>query len=197
MEHSMAHYESIGSLIKWIIKCRNKRIRDVANDMGIKYSTFSAQLINNSLTADTMLRLAAYLDIDLEWMSIVLGYNGYASAIDREMLPRMQSRLRAVELNGVTKNLDRIIAENPVSIPDVRRELLKAYRKNMYYLLDVLVPEKYHIFMISARDGTKYYVDLPKSTRGRQNVVMKRKRIQEMYEGYEALDILIQERKEK
>ena len=66
-------YDSIGSMIKWYIKCRNKTITETAAAMNIKKTTFSAQLINSTVTADTLLRLAAYLDIDLEWMMIVLG----------------------------------------------------------------------------------------------------------------------------
>lgn len=35
------------------------------------------------------MKLAAYLDIDLNWMLVVLGYHGPVSAVEREMIPRM------------------------------------------------------------------------------------------------------------
>lgn len=103
--------------------------------MGIKKTTFSAQLINNSVTADTLLKLAAYLDIDLEWMMVVLGYYGPVSIVEREQISRMRSEFREKELKGVIPNLDRIITENPTSTTYTRRELLKLYSNNMFYLL--------------------------------------------------------------
>lgn len=193
----MDYFNSIGSMIRWLITCRNRSVKETAAAMNIKYTTFSAQLINNTLTADTLLKLAAYLDIDLEWMMIVLGYGGPSSIIDREMIPRMQSGFREKELKKVTMNLERIIAENPTSTPSARRELLSAYGDNMFYLLDVLVPEEYNLYMITERGKTKFYVDIPKPTRGRQGVVSRRKRISSLYEGSKALDIVIEERKDK
>ena len=148
----MSCYDSIGAMIKWYIKCRNKTITETAMAMNIKKTTFSAQLINNTITADTLLRLAAYLDIDLEWMMVVLGYHGPVSIVERQQIPRMKSELREKELKRVIPNLSRIISENPTSTPDARRELLKAYSKNMFYLLDVLVPEEYKLYMIPDRD---------------------------------------------
>ena len=131
----MSCYDSIGSMIKWYIKCRNRTITETAAAMGIKKTTFSAQLINNSVTADTLLKLAAYLDIDLEWMMVVLGYYGPVSIVEREQISRMRSEFREKELKGVIPNLDRIITENPTSTTDTRRELLKLYSNNMFYLL--------------------------------------------------------------
>ena len=189
-------YDSIGAMIKWYIKCRNKTIKETAASMNIKETTFSAQLINNTVTADTLLRLAAYLDIDLEWMMIVLGYHGPVSPVEREMIPRMRDEFRAKERKRVNKVLDILIMENPASTSDTRRELLKAYHDNVFYLLDVLIPEEYGIYMFTERDKQKYLVDIPEPVRSRTSPIMRRKRINRLYEGYKALDIVIEERKD-
>lgn len=193
----MDWYNSIGEMLKWFIKkVRNKTIKETAIAMGINYTTFSEQLKNSTLTADTLFRLAAYLDIDLNWMMLVLGYHGKVSAVEREMIPRMSSEFRAIERNHVLKRLDVLIMENPTSTPDTRRELLKEFGKNMFYLLDVLVPEEYNLYMISERGKVKYYVDIPRMSRGTQLGVMGRKSVNILYEGSKALDIVIEERKD-
>ena len=192
----MEWYNSIGGMIKWFIKCRNKTIKEVATAMGIKYTTFSEQLKNNTLTAETLFRLSAYLDIDLNWMILMLGYHGTVSAVEREMIPRMGAEFREIERKHVLKRLDLLIKENPFSTPDTRRELLKDFHSNMFYLLDVLVPEEYNIYMISERGKMKYYVDIPRPTRGTQSPVMRRKSVNILYEGSKALDIVIEERKD-
>ena len=166
-------YDSIGAMIKWYIKCRNKTIKETAASMNIKETTFSAQLINNTVTADTLLRLAAYLDIDLEWMMIVLGYHGPVSPVEREMIPRMRDEFRAKERKRVNKVLDILIMENPASTSDTRRELLKAYHDNVFYLLDVLIPEEYGIYMFTERDKQKYFVDIPEPVRSRTSPMLE------------------------
>lgn len=194
----MDWYNSIGDMIKWFIKeVRNKTIQETACAMGIKYTTFSEQLNHNTLSADTLFKLAAYLDIDLNWMMAVLGYHGAVSAIEREMVPRMGSQFRENESKYVLRRLDDLIKENPNSTPDTRRALLKEFGKNMFYLLDVLIPEEYDLYMISERGKIKYYVDIPRLTRGRSaQCVMRRKNVNLLYEGSRALDIVIEERKD-
>ena len=194
----MDWYNSIGEMLKWFIKnVRNKTLKETAMEMGINYTTFSEQLKNNTLTAETLLRLAAYLDIDLNWMLLVLGYHGVASAIDREMIPRMNTAFRETERNRVLKRLDTLIKQNPTSTPDTRRELLKEFGRNMFYLLDVLIPEEYSLYMISERGKVKYYVDIPRPSRGHNpQHVMRRKSVNVLYEGSKALDIVIEERKD-
>ena len=192
----MDHYDSIGSLIKWIIKCRNKTITETAEAMHIKKTTFSAQLINNTVSADTLFKLAAYLDLDLEWMEYVLGYHGTVGSMERETIPRMQESFRNKELKIVYRELDRILKENPSSTPDARRELLSSFGKNMFYLLDVLIPEEYNIYMSSERGGkTIFYVDIPTPTRVRHSQAMRRKSFNVLFEGSKVLDRVIEERK--
>lgn len=188
---------TIGGMIKRFIKCRNRTEKIIAEQLGIKYTTFSAQLTNNTVSAETLFRLSACLDIDLNWMMVALGYHGPVSAFEREMIPRMQEEFRDTEKEYVLKRLDYIINENPNSTADVRRELIKEFHDNLYYLLDVLVPEEFELFMISERGKNKYYVDTHQETRGRQSFVMRRKPISCLKDGNQALDIIIEERKER
>ena len=189
--------KSIGVMIKWFIKCRNNTIRETADYLNIKYTTFSAQLNSDTVSAETLFKLAAYLDMDLNWMMVALGYHGYVSPVEREMIPRMGAEFRAIELKAVEKRLDALIKENPTSTADTRRELLKEFSGNMFYLLDVLVPDTYHLYMISERGKIKFYVDIPVPSRGNQLSVMRRKPVSMLYEGSKALDIVIEERKDR
>ena len=133
----MKEQHSIGQMIKRFIVCRNKSIKETAMAVNIKYTTFCEQLKNDTLTADTLFRLASFLDIDLNWMLVALGYHGAVSAIEREIIPRMQEDFRKIEKAQVERMMDQLIQEFPNSTADVRRELKKAYRQNDYYLLDV------------------------------------------------------------
>lgn len=194
----MELYDSVGAMIKWFIDFRNKSIKETAAAMNIKYTTFSAQLNNNTVTAETLMKLAAYLDIDLNWMLVVLGYRGPVSAVERELIPRMQSEIRDIEGKRTDKILAQIIQESPNSTSDARRELLRAFGNRMFFLLDILIPEEYNIYMISERGETKYYVDISRASRGNiDNYVMRRKPVSVLYEGSKAIDIIIEERKGK
>ena len=193
----MNWYNSIGDMLKWFIKeMRNKTIKQTAQELGINYTTFAEQLNRNTVSAETLLKLAAYLDIDLNWMMVVLGYHGHVSVIEREMIPRMSEEFREKEKEKVLQRLDTLIMENPTSTPDTRRELLNEHGKNMFYLLDVLVPEEYHLYLITERDKVKYYVDLPRPTRGRGVMGGRRASVNMLYEGTKALDLVIEERKD-
>lgn len=193
----MEIYTSIGALVKAFMKCRYKTMKETALAMGIPYTTFSAQLHNNTLSAETLFRLAGYLDMDLNWMMAVLGYYGPICAIDREQIPRMRADFREQEWKKVNQVLLRVIQENPTSTPDARRELLREFGGNMFYLLDVLVPEDYNLYRIADREKVKYYVDIPKETRGTHFISSgRRKPISLLFEGSKALDIVIEERKD-
>jgi hypothetical protein len=140
--------------------------------------------------------LAAYLDLDLEWMEYVLGYHGTVGSMERGTTPRMKESFRNKELKIVYRELDRIIKENPSSTSDARRELLSSFGKNMFYLLDVLIPEEYNIYMSSERGGkTIFYVDIPTPTRVRHSQAMRRKSFNVLFEGSKVLDRVIEERK--
>lgn len=192
----MKQYESIGSMIKWFIKCRGKSIKQTAIDMGINYTTFSEQLNRSNISVETLFKLAAYLDIDLNWMMVVLGYHGPVNAFEKELIPRMSHDFRIVEQKEVLKVLDQIILDNPVSTPDARRELLKAFKKNTFYLLDVLVPEEQNIYMTMERDKFKFHVDVPFNIKGGPTTMLKRRSVSILYDETKALDLIIEERKD-
>ncbi len=190
-------FDSIGKIIKWFIKCRNKTLAETADFLGIKYKTFSEQLRNNTVNGDTLLRLSNYLNIDLNWMYLVLGYGGFVSFIEKEIFLRMQDSYRESEQNIVQNALNRILQENPVSISEARKELLKEFSHNMVYLLDSLVSEEYHIYMISQNGKVMYYVDLPRPTRGYTvNACGRRKSVDMLYKGSNVLDMIIERKKQ-
>ena len=56
----MKEQHSIGQMIKRFIVCRNKSIKETAMAVNIKYTTFCEQLKNDTLTADTLFRLASF-----------------------------------------------------------------------------------------------------------------------------------------
>jgi hypothetical protein len=186
----------IGTMIKKIIKCRNRTLSEVADKMGIKAKTFSAQLINNTITADTLFRLASYLGIDLNRMMMICGYQGPVSYFEREMVPRMNADFRDNEKRYVLDRLDDLISENPTSTSMTRRELIKEFHNNMFYLLDVLVPAEYELVMAMERGKTRYYVDTHEEPKARPFCV-NRPYISCMKSETHALDIIIEERKEK
>ena len=140
--------QPVGEMIKRFIKYRNKTIHEAADAMGITYNTFSYQLINDKLSVDTLFRLAVYLDIELNWMHMALGYFGPVNPLERENIPRMQRDFREEQRKVVLTRLESLIEENPSSTPDVRRALLGEF--NMFFALDVLVPEEYDILMFFA-----------------------------------------------
>lgn len=195
----MKQYESVGSMIKWLIECRGKSIKQTSIDMDIKYTTFSEQLKRSNISVDTLFKLAAYLDIDLNWMMVVLGYHGPVSPFERELIPRMSPEFREIEQQEVLRRLDEIILENPESTADARRELLGSFKKNVFYLLDVLVPEEQNIYMTMERDKFKFYVDVPSNFGGRSRptTMMRRKSINVLYDEKQVLDLIIEERKEQ
>ena len=187
----------VGEMIKRFIKFRNKSIQETADAMGINYKAFSAQLINESLSAQTLFKLSSYLDIDLNWMAAALGYFGPVSPLEKEFIPRMQQEFRDQEYDFVIKRLDALIEENPNSTADTRRELLKEFRDNTFYLLDVLVPSEYDFYTITDRKKTRVYVDSHKQQPGRREVLSQRNKFSNLTDENTALDIVIEDRKDK
>lgn len=154
----MTEANAIATQIKKYIKYRNKNIRQTADEMGIGYTTFCEQLNRGTLKADTLFRLAAYLEIDLNWMMKVLNYVGQINEFEKENVPRMSPSYRKNELKNVLERMDYHIRQFPESTSEIRRGLLQDFSNNMFYLLDVLVPEEYDISVYKERDKTKYCV---------------------------------------
>ena len=86
----MEDTNKIGGMIKRFIKNRNRTEKQIASELGIKNTTFSAQLNRDTVSAETLFRLSVLLDIDLNWMKYVLGYHGQVGFLEREQIPRMQ-----------------------------------------------------------------------------------------------------------
>ena len=71
-------------------------------------------------------------------------------------MTRMNAETRAAERQIVLNYLDRYIFESPDSITAVKNSLLKDFNQ-LFYLLDVLLPEDYIIRIAVERDKEKYY----------------------------------------
>ena len=195
----MEDTNKIGGMIKRFIKNRNRTEKQIAGELGIKNTTFSAQLSRDTVSAETLFRLSVLLDIDLNWMKYALGYHGQVGFLEREQIPRMQEEFRENERAFVLHRLDDLINVNPGSTADVRRELLKEFHGNMFYLLDVLVPDEFELFLVVERGVTKYYVDTKEMlTKGMLSCTnMRRKPIACLKDGNNALNIVIEDRKDE
>lgn len=195
----MEDTNKIGGMIKRFIKNRNRTEKQIASELGIKNTTFSAQLNRDTVSAETLFRLSVLLDIDLNWMKYALGYHGQVGFLEREQIPRMQEEFRENERKFVLHRMDDLINANPGSTADVRRELLKEFHGNMFYLLDVLVPDEFELFLVVERGVTKYYVDTKEMlTKGMLSCTnMRRKPIACLKDGNNALNIVIEDRKDE
>ena len=195
----MEYTNKIGGMIKRFIKNRNRTEKQIASELGIKNTTFSAQLNRDTVSAETLFRLSVLLDIDLNWMKYALGYHGQVGFLEREQIPRMQEEFRENERKFVLHRMDDLINANPGSTADVRRELLKEFHCNMFYLLDVLVPDEFELFLVVERGVTKYYVDTKEMlTKGMLSCTnMRRKPIACLKDGNNALNIVIEDRKDE
>ena len=194
----------IAEMVKKFIKYRNKTIRMTAQELGIQYTTFHAQLTQGTLRADTLFRLAAYLDIDLKWMMAALHYYGSTGIFEGEIVPRMQPSFRQKEQDMILPRLDDHIRQYLGDTKVIRQELLKDYggRDNPFYLLDVLIPEEYNILYRKERQNEKkedkiiFYVISNEQERTSAMPTMSRRSTRRLIDANEALDIIIEDRKE-
>ncbi len=149
---------SIGWLIKRYIKMRNYNIKQVAEKVNVKYTTFSEKLNRNSIDAELLFELANLLEIDLTWMAQLFDKHRYISLLDKYQMSRMSSEFRETERKSMLKILDDIIKNNPTSITDAKNELLSFYHHQLFYVLDVLLPEDYLIQIeVDRNEREKYY----------------------------------------
>ena len=182
---------TIGSLIKRHIKMRGKTAKQVADALRKNYTTFCGVLNRNAVDAELLFELANYLDIDLVWMSQLFDHRKTISSLARYQMPRMHSDFRKHEYDDVRTQMDICIKNNPNSIADARRELIATF-SNVFYLLDVLMPEDDIIRITVERGKEKYYcipIEAGNHTRGRS--------LQQIYDGNEMLNQLILQRKEE
>ncbi len=186
---------TIGSLIKRYIKMRGKTLKETADAVGIKYTTFSGILTRNVVSAELLFELTNYLSIDLEWMAHLFDHHKPISPLAPLQMPRMQSDFRKHDLPNVQKHLDYCIKNNPTSISDARKELLKIY-PNMFYLLDILLPED-DIIRITVERGKEKYHCIPISDWQDPIKTRGRNAFRTSYDGIEALNQVIASRKEE
>ena len=103
----------------------------------------------------------------------------------------MQSDFRKHDYPDVLAQLDSCIKNNPGSIADARKELMSIY-PNMFYILDILMPED-DIIRITVERGKEKYYCIPlgsqSNTRGRNT--------HQILDSKEMLNRIILERKEE
>lgn len=182
---------TIGSLIKRHIKMRGRTVKEVAEALGRNYTTFSGILNRDAVDAKLLFELANLLDIDLAWMSELFDHRKPISIFAQHQMSRMQIAFRKFDYPDVLAQLDCCIKNNPGSIADARKELLRIY-PNMFYLLDVLMPEEDIIRITVERGKEKYHcisLSSQKNSRGRS--------LPQILNGREMLNRIILERKEE
>ena len=85
---------TVGSLIKRYIKMRGKTIKEVADIVDIKYTTFSGLLNRDVVDANLLFRLANLLSMDLEWMSHLFDLSKPISPLAPLQMSRMKNDFR-------------------------------------------------------------------------------------------------------
>ena len=187
---------SISEIIKRYIKLRGYKIQQVAEMLGVNYKTFDGILNRDVIDAKLLFQLANLLEIDLCWMAQLYENKKPISFLEQFQMTRMNQEMREHEIKMVLSCLDRHIVENPTSISEIKTLLLRDFPQ-LFYLLDVLLPENYTIRVAVERNREKYYCmpieqQAPASRLGR-----RRSAVGQFYEGHEMLKQLILERKEK
>ncbi len=194
----MRKCDEIGVLIKKYIKFRNKRIKTVAAELGMKQKTLSEQLITGTLRAEQLFRIAACLDIDLNWMMAALGYLGPVGSFDGNDVPRMSDEFRKKELGELLPRLDELISINLGDTIQIRKQLLAENSNNLIYLLDVFVPSDKSIKYTQKMGKLHPFIvgDTPK-TKSHTTMMAMHKTTQRKITAEQALDIIIEDRKDE
>ena len=187
---------SISEIIKRYIKLRGYKIQQVADILNVNYKTFDGILNRDVVDAKLLFQLANLLEIDLCWMAQLYENKKPISFLEQFQMTRMNQEMRDHEIKMVLSCLDRHIVEIPTSISEIKTLLLRDFPQ-LFYLLDVLLPENYTIRVAVERNREKYYCmpieqQTPSSRLGRG-----RSAVGQFYEGHEMLKQLILERKEK
>lgn len=182
---------TIGSLIRRHIKMRGRTVKEVADLLGRNYTTLSGILKRDAVDAKLLFELANLLDIDLLWMAQLFDCRKPISSMAPYQVPRMQSDFRKHDFPEVCRQMDNCIRNNPASIADARRELVGIY-SNVFYILDILMPEE-DIIRITVERGKEKYFCIPfgdpSCGRGRPSP--------QIYNSTEMLNLIIAQRKEE
>ncbi len=185
---------SISQIVKRYIKMRHFTIQEVANKLEINYKTFDGILNRNAIDAELLFKLANLLEIDLCWMAQLYEKKRPISFLEQYQMTRMNQEMRENELKNVLSNLDRHIAENPLSIAETKNELLRDFPQ-LFYLLDVLLPETYIIRVVVERNREKYYCMPLNSFEQSNRFGRGRSSTTQFFEGQEMLKQIILTRK--
>ena len=187
---------SISKIIKRYIKLRGCKIQEIADMLNMNYKTFDGILNRDSIDAKLLFRLANLLEIDLCWMAQLYENKKPISFLEQFQMTRMNQEMRKHESKMVLSRLDRCIIENPTSISETKTLLLHDFPQ-LFYLLDVLLPENYIIRVAVERNREKYYC-IPLNAQTSINRLGRgRCAIGQFFEGHEMLKQLILERKEQ
>lgn len=190
----MENVLAVSKIIKRYIKMRGLSIQQVADKLGMNYKTFDGILNRDAVDAKLLFELANLLDIDLCWMSQLYEKRRPISFLEQYQMSRMNAEMREEELKIVLPCLDRHIQENPNSISDVKAGITRDFNQ-LFYLLDVLLPEDYIIRISVERDREKYYC-MPMQTAVQTSCLGRgRNATTQFYEGHEMLKRIILERK--
>lgn len=182
---------SIGWLIKRYIKLRGRTVKEVAKQVGKKYTTLSGILKRDAVDAELLMQLANILDLDLAWMAQLYDCRETIGFWEFCHIPRMQSDFRNQEYKGVRDRLDDCIRNNPTSIADARRELIASY-PSVFYLLDVLLPEE-DVIRIVVERGKERYFCIPAG----DPIVSRGRTLKRSYNSTQMLNLIIARRKEE
>lgn len=190
----MSNPLTVGWLIKRYIKLRGRTAKQVAADLKYPYTTFCGLLNRDAVDANLLFKLANLLDMDLAWMAELFDGKKPISSLSPYQMSRMQHDFREQNLAPIRNQLDECIRNNPNSISEARKELISIYH-NVFYLLDMLLPEEYVIRITIERGKEKLYCfplsDTPVLVGGRGRSA------NHFYEGNEMLNQIIAHRKEE
>lgn len=146
-------------IIKKHIEIRGKSITKLSEMLDIKPKTLYDKLQHNRLSADDLFKVSEALDIDLEWLKYALGYKRLNSSFYRVELKRMSRDYKNSEKVFVDDQIARCMNDFAGNVSEIRKELIKVF-DSIYYLLDVLLPDDFQIYVISER-GVESYLILP------------------------------------
>jgi transcriptional regulator with XRE-family HTH domain len=190
----MENILAVSKIIKRYIKMRGYTIQQVAAKLDMNYKTFDGILNRDSVDAQLLFQLANLLDIDLCWMAQLYEKKRPVSFLEQYQMSRMNPEMREGELKVVLSYLDRYITEIPDSINEIKAELMRSFNQ-LFYLLDVLLPENYIIRISVERDREKYYCMPLQTVEQTSRLGRGRNATTQFYEGHEMLKRIILERK--
>lgn len=156
----MDNSKNLTEIIKKHIDLRGKSIPKLAEMIGVNTSTLYDKLHNNRISVEDLFKISVALDINLEWLKAALGYSYQSSSFKPIEVLRMSEDYRYAEIPEVKKSIIRCYLQFPDDLTSTKKELLSTY-KNLFYILDVMLPEDFKIFTITERKNSSFWVLSP------------------------------------